>query len=94
MSAPAASPPSAPVRVPVGTTAGAAVREAGLPTSGPSAVVVVREGHVLTEDAVIGHCAGALARFKLPHSVVFTDALPRNATGKVHKPTLRSVFGT
>lgn len=58
------------------------------------AVVVVREGHVLTEGAVISHCAAALARFKLPHSVVFTDALPRNATGKVHKPTLRSVFGT
>jgi hypothetical protein len=24
---------------------------------------------------------------------VFTDALPRNATGKVHKPTLRTSFG-
>ena len=36
-------PASAPVRVPAGTTAGAAVREAGLPTNGPSAVVVVRD---------------------------------------------------
>jgi fatty-acyl-CoA synthase len=26
--------------------------------------------------------------------VVFTDALPRNATGKVHKPTLRRTFGS
>jgi threonyl-tRNA synthetase len=43
VSAPAPRPASAPVRVPAGTTAGAAVREAGLPTSGPSAVVVVRE---------------------------------------------------
>ncbi|MBB6375254.1 threonyl-tRNA synthetase [Pseudonocardia eucalypti] len=34
---------SAPVRVPAGTTAAAAVREAGLPTAGPSAVVVVRD---------------------------------------------------
>jgi threonyl-tRNA synthetase len=33
---------SAPVRVPAGTTAGAAVREAGLPTVGPEAIVVVR----------------------------------------------------
>jgi threonyl-tRNA synthetase len=33
---------SAPVRVPAGTTAGAAVREAGLPTVGPAAIVVVR----------------------------------------------------
>ena len=43
MSAPAPPPVSAPVRVPAGTTAGAAVREAGLPTSGPSTVVVVRD---------------------------------------------------
>jgi threonyl-tRNA synthetase len=33
---------SAPVRVAAGTTAGAAVREAGLPTVGPAAIVVVR----------------------------------------------------
>ncbi len=43
MSAPATSPASAPIRVPAGTTAAAAVREAGLPTSGPSTVVVVRD---------------------------------------------------
>jgi fatty-acyl-CoA synthase len=57
------------------------------------AVVVVKPGCALTEDAVVAHCARNLARYKLPHSVVFTDALPRNATGKVHKPTLRQVFG-
>jgi threonyl-tRNA synthetase len=33
----------APVRVAAGTTAGSAVREAGLPTTGPDAVVVVRD---------------------------------------------------
>jgi fatty-acyl-CoA synthase len=57
------------------------------------AVVVVRPGRDLTEDDVVAHCAANLARYKLPHSVVFTDALPRNATGKVHKPTLRRTFG-
>jgi fatty-acyl-CoA synthase len=57
------------------------------------AVVVLKPGKTLTEDDVIAHCAANLARFKLPHSVVFTEALPRNATGKVHKPTLRSQFG-
>src|SRR3954447_9059961 len=42
---PAASPaPAAPVRVAAGTTAGAAVREAGLPSRGaPDAIVVVRD---------------------------------------------------
>jgi threonyl-tRNA synthetase len=43
VSAPAPRSASAPVRVPGGTTAGAAVRAAGLPTSGPDAVVVVRD---------------------------------------------------
>jgi fatty-acyl-CoA synthase len=41
---------------------------------------------------VIGHCRERLARFKCPQRIVFIDALPRNATGKVHKPTLREKF--
>jgi fatty-acyl-CoA synthase len=57
------------------------------------AVVVLRPGRSLSEADVVAHCAANLARYKLPHSVVFTDALPRNATGKVHKPTLRLQFG-
>ncbi len=57
------------------------------------AVVVLKNGHNLTEDDIVAYCAVNLARYKLPHSVVFTDALPRNATGKVHKPTLRRTFG-
>jgi len=57
------------------------------------AVVVLKPGRALSETDVIAHCAASLARYKLPHSVVFTDALPRNATGKVHKPTLRTQFG-
>jgi fatty-acyl-CoA synthase len=57
------------------------------------AVVVLKPDRTLTEDDVVAHCAANLARYKLPQSVVFTDALPRNATGKVHKPTLRKQFG-
>jgi fatty-acyl-CoA synthase len=57
------------------------------------AIVVVKAGCVLTEDQVVEHCGRNLARYKLPHFVVFTEALPRNATGKVHKPTLRKTFG-
>ncbi|WP_328354746.1 threonine--tRNA ligase [Mycobacterium sp. NBC_00419] len=44
MSAPATTAPAAPIRVPAGTTAGAAVRDAGLPSRGEAdAVVVVRD---------------------------------------------------
>ena len=44
MSAPAQSAPAAPIRVPAGTTAAAAIGEAGLPRRGaPDAIVVVRD---------------------------------------------------
>jgi len=44
MSAPASPTPAAPIRVAAGTTAGAAVRDAGLPSRGADdAVVVVRD---------------------------------------------------
>ena len=56
------------------------------------AVVVPRPGEALTEDEVLAHCAAGLARYKVPRSVLFAEALPRNATGKVHKPTLRRQF--
>ena len=44
MSAPASPAPAAPIRVAAGTTAGAAVRDAGLPSRGAEdAIVVVRD---------------------------------------------------
>ena len=56
------------------------------------AIVVKKPGQELTEAQVIAHCRERLARFKCPSRVLFIDALPRNATGKVHKPTLRASF--
>lgn len=57
------------------------------------AIVVAKPDAALAADDVLAHCARLLARYKLPQDVVFTDALPRNATGKIHKPTLRNQFG-
>jgi threonyl-tRNA synthetase len=59
VSAPASRPASDLVRVPAGTTAGAAVREAGLPTAGPSAVVVVRDAEGRLRDLAWAPEAGA-----------------------------------
>ena len=58
------------------------------------AIVAVKPGHSLTETAIQAHCAANLARFKCPRLIRFVDALPRNATGKIHKPTLRKDFAT
>ena len=58
------------------------------------AIIAVKPGHSITEAEIHAHCAANLARFKRPHAIQFVDALPRNATGKIHKPTLRKNFGT
>jgi fatty-acyl-CoA synthase len=57
------------------------------------AIVAVKPGYALTEATIHAHCAANLARFKCPRVIQFVDALPRNATGKIHKPTLRNMFG-
>ncbi len=57
------------------------------------AIVSVTPGFTLTEADIFRHCDGRLARYKQPRSVRFVEALPRNATGKVHKPTLRELHG-
>jgi acyl-CoA synthetase (AMP-forming)/AMP-acid ligase II len=43
----------------------------------------------LSEDEIINHCLKNLAKFKIPKSIEFIDALPRNATGKVLKRILK-----
>jgi acyl-CoA synthetase (AMP-forming)/AMP-acid ligase II len=53
------------------------------------AFVVRRPGVEVTEAELIGYCRERLANFKVPRVVTFVDALPRNASGKVVKATLR-----
>src|SRR5215212_2207355 len=57
------------------------------------AIIAVKPGHSIDEATIHAHCAANLARFKCPRVIEFVDALPRNATGKIHKPTLRKNFG-
>jgi len=57
------------------------------------AMIVLRQGRTLTEAEVIAHCRANLAAYKIPHIVSFTDALPKNATGKVLKRLLREILG-
>ncbi len=55
------------------------------------AFVVRRPDSEIDEATVIAYSREHLANFKAPRSVVFTDSLPRNAGGKVVKPTLRKM---
>lgn len=57
------------------------------------AVIVVRPGHSLTAQELIGYCRQRLAGYKCPKLVHFVDELPRNPSGKVLKTELRQQFG-
>ena len=52
------------------------------------AVVVLQDDEQCSEDELKGYVKQNLASFKVPREVVFVDALPRNATGKVLKRDL------
>jgi len=56
---------------------------------GVCAVVVPREGEQILEQEVVDYCKAHLASYKKPRKVIFTDALPRNPSGKVLKRDLR-----
>jgi acyl-CoA synthetase (AMP-forming)/AMP-acid ligase II len=59
----------------------------------PLAVVVPAPGAAPGEEELIEHCRRNLAGYKKPTRVVLVEELPRNASGKVRKPELRSRFG-
>ena len=54
------------------------------------AYVVRAEGSALTEEDVLTYAKERLANFKVPRQVAFTEALPRNLSGKVLKTELRT----
>jgi acyl-CoA synthetase (AMP-forming)/AMP-acid ligase II len=56
------------------------------------ALVVLADGHEVTEQELIDHCRAGLARYKAPTSVEFRDSIPRTATGKVQKFKLRQPY--
>jgi acyl-CoA synthetase (AMP-forming)/AMP-acid ligase II len=55
-------------------------------------IVVVEPGAELSAEDLIAFCRGRLAEYKLPRSVSFTAALPRNAMGKVARTELTAVL--
>jgi len=55
----------------------------------PLAFVAASEGVTLNEREMIQFIRGKMADYKVPKRVVFLSALPRNATGKILKTTLR-----
>jgi acyl-CoA synthetase (AMP-forming)/AMP-acid ligase II len=59
-----------------------------------AAYLVLHPGSRWDADAVRDHVRQFRARFCVPRDVIFLDALPRNATGKVMKHRLAAPAGT
>jgi long-chain acyl-CoA synthetase len=55
------------------------------------ALVVPVEDTDVTEEDLLEHCRGRLARFKLPREIRFVVSLPKHVTGKVLRRRLRDV---
>jgi len=56
------------------------------------AVVVLTKNADVTEKELIEFCAKHLARYKLPKTVDFVDALPKDPVGKIQKKVLREQY--
>jgi fatty-acyl-CoA synthase len=54
----------------------------------PLAFVELKPGASVSADELVTHCRGLLAAYKLPREVRF-EAIPKTATGKIQKFTLR-----
>lgn len=55
----------------------------------PIVVVVKKPGATVTKADVLAHFEGQIAKWQIPDDVVFVDAIPLGATGKMQKMALR-----
>lgn len=56
------------------------------------AVVVLRDGHAVSQEALIAHCRERLAHFKAPRSVDFVDELPKSGVGKILRRVIKARY--
>jgi long-chain acyl-CoA synthetase len=64
------------------------------PTLGevPAAYVSLRPDAGATVETLTAHCRERLSRYKWPAEITLLDSVPKNAVGKIDKPTLRAAL--
>jgi long-chain acyl-CoA synthetase len=58
----------------------------------PVLFVSTHPGRAVTADTIRDHLAGQLAKYKRPVEITIVDELPKNAVGKLDKPSLRRLL--
>lgn len=58
----------------------------------PLLVIVKKPGASVSKDDVLAHLKDKIAKWWMPDDVVFVDAIPHTATGKIQKTALREQF--
>lgn len=58
----------------------------------PIAIVVMKNEAALTEETLRSYCENKLARYKIPSKIIFVSVLPKNATGKIDKASLKKAY--
>jgi fatty-acyl-CoA synthase len=58
----------------------------------PLLLVVRKEGSDVTAEEIVAHLSGCVAKWWLPDEILFVDALPHTATGKLLKTKLREQY--
>jgi fatty-acyl-CoA synthase len=58
----------------------------------PLLVIVLKEGQSATKEEILGYLEGKIAKWWMPDDVVFVNAIPHTATGKIQKTVLRDQF--
>ena len=57
-----------------------------------TAFVALKEGTALEFDSLKSWCEGRMSSYKIPKHLKLVDALPRNAMGKITKPSLKELL--
>ncbi len=58
------------------------------------AIVALRPGASVTEEELLDFCRERLARYKVPKSIIFVEALPKTGAGKIDKERLKKEYGS
>ena len=56
------------------------------------AEIVLKRGHQVTADKIVAFCKNNIAHYKVPRSITFLSALPKDPQGKILKREIRDRY--